>query len=107
MMYYELKINDKEYKLRLDVRSVVSLEKELGKNPLFVFTKKVPETEEMVLILYHSLKHYYPEATIEEAYAILDAWIDSGKLLTEFVSVCVEIYTISGLFKPEGKEEKN
>lgn len=108
MLYCDFKLKEHEYKLRLSVREIVALEKDLGKNPLFVFTQQVPNTEDMVLILYHALKHYQPDTTLDNAYELFDKWIDEGHLLGEFAAICVEVYTISGLFKPKGEEdEKN
>lgn len=107
MEYYELKTSKNEYKLRLNVRAVVALEKDLGKNPLYVFTNKIPEIEDMVKILYHSLKHYQPETTMDDAYNIFDEWVEDNHIIGEFSGVCVDLYTQSGLFKPQGTEEKN
>ena len=37
MMYYEVNIGDNAYKLRLNTRGCVEVEKRLGKNPLSIF----------------------------------------------------------------------
>ena len=39
MMYYELPVGEKIYKLRLTTRSIVNLEKKIGCNPLAIFGK--------------------------------------------------------------------
>ena len=110
MNHYIFTVNNKEYKLRLNTRNLVELEKTLGKNPLYVFVDKTtnepiaPTTEENVAILYYSLKALQPETTLDSAYELFDAWLDEGNIIGDFSNVIVEVYKNSGIFKkPEGK----
>ena len=50
MMYYEFEVGNKVYKLRLTTRNVVSLEKQLGCNPLGIFGngETLPTVSQMV-----------------------------------------------------------
>ena len=108
MNYVEFNVSGKEYKLRLSVRSVVALEKALGKNPIYIFMNKennnIPTIEEMVMVLAHALKAYHPELTMDDAYDLFDKWIDEEHIMGDFVQVLTELYILSGLFK---KQEKN
>lgn len=55
MLYTELNIGNETYKLRLNTRASVSLEKALGKSPLAVFMDlddgKMPQLLDMLIIL--------------------------------------------------------
>ena len=58
MMYVDFEAGNKTYKLRLNTRNIIALEKQLGTNPLLVFGfngDKFPTVTEMVNILYCSL----------------------------------------------------
>lgn len=111
MTYHIFTVDNNEYKLRLNTRNIVALEKDLGKNPLYVFvdeeTKKpiAPTTEESVSILYHSLKALQPEMTLDDAYELFDKWLDEGNIIGDFSAVIVEVYKLSGIFKKP--DEKN
>lgn len=110
MMYYDFNVGGKEYKLRINTRNIMSLEKQLGCNPLTVFGNgdRVPTITEMVHILYASLQQYNHGITLNDTYDIFDAYLDDGNVMTDFIPVIVEIYKVSGLIKNEdGSDEKN
>lgn len=104
MLYYEFKVADEVYKLRLNMRGVVALEEDLGYNPLFIFAneanKHTPTAKEMITVLAAALKEYHNGA---DAYAIFDNWIAEGHIINEFVEVIVKLYQNSGLFKVNEK----
>lgn len=109
-MYYDFNVGGKEYKLRINTRNIMSLEKQLGCNPLTVFGNgdRVPTITEMVHILYASLQQYNHGITLNDTYDIFDAYLDDGNVMTDFIPVIVEIYKVSGLIKNEdGSDEKN
>jgi hypothetical protein len=106
-MYYDFKAGNKEYKLRLNTRNVVNLEKTLGCNPLMVFGNgdKVPTISVMVAILHNSLQQYHHGITVDSAYDIFDDYLADGNAITDFIAVIMEIYKVSGLFKEENIEK--
>lgn len=110
MNYYELVTKDNVYKLRLNTRSVIKLEKILGGNPLKVFAdmteENLPKVETMVNILYASLLAYNDKITLEKTYDIFDEWLESGHMIAEFVAVIVELYREAGIIQKD-KTEKN
>lgn len=108
MMYIDFVANNKEYKLRLNTRDVVALEKSLGCNPLAIFGAgdTIPTITTMVKILHSSMRKFHHSITLEDAYDIFDEWLDDGHTMTDFISVILEIYKVSGLIKND-KEEKN
>ena len=110
MLYYDFKAGDKEYKLKLNTRSIVALEKNIECNPLMIFGNgdKVPTLSVMVAVLHASLQQYHHGITLNDAYDIFDEYIADGNSITDFIPVILEIYKVSGLIK-EGAEntEKN
>lgn len=108
MMYYDFTAGNKSYKLRLNTRNVVALEKQIGCNPLMIFGNgdKVPTVSVMVDILHYSLQAYEHGITANEAYDIFDAYLADGNQITDFIPVILEIYKVSGLLK-SGNNEKN
>lgn len=109
MMYVDFKAGDKEYKLRLNTRNVVSLEKQIGCNPLAIFGKgdTIPTITTMVQILHASLQQYQHSITLNDAYDIFDEWLADGHNSTDFISVILDVYRVSGIIQQEAKAEKN
>jgi hypothetical protein len=111
-MYYDFNAGSKEYKLRLNTRNVVELEKKLGCNPIMVFGMegdKIPTVSTMVVILHASLQTYNHGVSMNDAYDIFDAYIEDGHTSVDFIKVIMEIYKASGIVpnEVEGEGEKN
>ena len=110
MMYIDFSAGDKEYKLRLNTRNIVALEKELGCNPLGIFGAgdTVPTITTMVQILHASLQHYNHGITLNGAYDIFDEWLADGHIMTDFITVILDIYKASGIISGDkDNTEKN
>lgn len=109
MLYYELTVGEKTYKLRLNTRNTVALEKQLGCNPLSIFGNgdTIPTVTTMVNILHYSLQQYHHGITLNNAYDIFDEYIADGNTSTDFIPVIVDIFKVSGIIKEEGNSEKN
>ena len=107
MKYVDFKAGNKEYKLRLTTRNIVSLEKALGCNPLSIFGdgETIPTITTMVSVLHASLQSLHHGITMNDAYDIFDAYLEDHAM-TEFLPVIVEIYKVSGLMR-EAKNEEN
>ena len=107
--YVEFKAGNKEYKLALNTRSIVSLEKQLGHNPMMIFSndEEIPPVTTMVAILYASMQMYHHKITLDNAYDIFDKYLADGNSVTDFIYVIVEIFKVSGLIRigDEGDEE--
>lgn len=110
MLYVDFTAGNKAYKLRLNTRNTVMLEKTIGCNPLSIFGAgdRIPAITEMVAILHASLQQYEHNITMNDAYDIFDAYIEDGNSPSDFVPVILEIYKVSGIIR-ESKEnaEKN
>lgn len=113
MMYFDFEAGNKAYKLRLNTRNIVTLEKQLGCNPVGIFGNgdTIPTITQMVTVLHHSLQPYNHGITLEDSYNIFDAYLADGHTMTDFIPVLVGVYKASGIIKndadTEGDEEKN
>ena len=108
MLYKELKIGDKELKLRLSTRDCVALEKKLGRNPLddlmAVEQGKLPT----VVVLHASLQKYQSNYSLENVYDLYDEYIEEGNTLTDMLSVITDVFKVSGFFKePDNETPEN
>lgn len=105
MMYIDFTAGNNTYKLRLGTRSVITLEKQLGCNPLMIFGDgdTIPTVTTMVYILHAAVQQYQHGITVEDAYRIFDEYLADGNTVTDFLNVIVELYKVSGLIKNEDK----
>lgn len=106
MMYVDFSAGNKDYKLRLSTRNTVALEKQLGCNPLAIFGEgdKLPTVTEMVNVLYASLQQFNHGISLNDAYDIFDAYLEEHSA-TDFITVILEIYKVSGLVKVDNGEK--
>ena len=104
MMYVDFTAGNKEYRLRLNTRNIVNLEKQLGCNPLAIFGNgdELPTITTMVYILYASMQQYQHGITLD----IFDEYLEEHQM-TDFLPVIIDIYKTSGLIKDEDASEKN
>ena len=109
MNYVEFHVGDKDYRLKLSVRNTVSLEKQLGCNPVAIFGSgdTIPTITTMVRILHASLQSYEHGITLDDAYDIFDKWLEDGHVMTDFISVIIDIYKASGILKDTEEASKN
>lgn len=108
MLYIDFSAGNKDYKLRLNTRNIVSLEKQLGCNPLAIFGNgdTIPTVSTMVMILHASLQQYNHGITLNDTYEIFDEWLADGNSAIDFVNIILEIYKASGIVPKEADTEK-
>ena len=108
MNYVDFCAGGKEYKLRLTTRSIVQLEKQIGRIPLMIFGngEEIPTITNMVNVLYFSLQSLQNGITLNDAYDIYDTYIADGHTTTDFIKVIIDIYRASGII-PTEEAEKN
>lgn len=112
MVYVDFKAGNEEYKLRLNTRNTVALEKQLGCNPLSIFGDgdEIPTITTMVYVLYYSLQPLNHGITLEDTYDIFDRYLADGHSATDFINTILDIYKVSGLIQsgaPTEETEKN
>ena len=107
MNYIDFEVDNKSYKLRLNTRNVVLLEKQLGCNPLNIFGdgETIPTITVMVAILHAALQQYNHGISLNDAYDVFDAWLAEGHATTDFIPIILEIYKASGIIQKD--EVKN
>jgi hypothetical protein len=109
-MFVNFEVNNTTYKLRLNTRNVVALEKALGANPLSIFDvqgEMLPSVTAMVTVLHAALQQYNHGVSMNDAYDIFDAYIEDGHTIDEFIYIILDIYKESGLIPKEVETEKN
>jgi hypothetical protein len=109
MMYVDFNAGGKLYKLRLNTRNTVTLEKMLGCNPLAIFGDgdTIPTITTMVQVLYCSLLQLNHGLTLDDAYSIFDDYLADGNGATDFISVMLDVFKVSGIIKADTATEKN
>jgi hypothetical protein len=108
MNYIDFEVGNKVYKLRLNTRNTILLEKQLGCNPLTIFGTgdTIPTITTMVQILHASLQQYNHGITLNDAYDIFDSYLADGHSMTDFIPVIIHIYQASGLMPKETTNEE-
>lgn len=109
MMFHTFNAGSKEYKLRLNTRNIVELEKKLGCNPIMIFGAEgetIPTVQVMVTILHASLQTYEHGIKFDDCYNIFDQYLEDGHTSVDFIKEIMEIYKASGIV-PKEDEEKN
>lgn len=108
-MYFDFEAGNKTYKLRLNTRNMVALEKSLGCNPLSIFGngESIPTVTNMVQILHASLQALEHGITLERAYDIFDAYLEDGHSTTDFIPTILEVYKVSGIIKNDSAKGDN
>ncbi len=107
MNFINFEVGNNTYKLRLNTRNIVLLEKQLGCNPLNIFGANydtVPTITVMVAILHASLQQYNHGISLNDAYDLFDEYLADGHATTDFIPVIMEIYKASGIIPKEEKE---
>ena len=108
MMYVDFTAGNKEYKLRLNIRNTVALEKQLGCNPLMIFNDgdTIPTITTMVSVLHAALQQYNHGITLNDAYNIFEEWLNDGHTVVDFLPIIIDVYKVSGIIKQD-EEVKN
>ena len=106
MKYIDFEVGTKAYKLRLNTRSVVMLEKQIGCNPLSIFGatgESVPTITTMVTVLHAALQQYHHGITLNDAFDIFDEYLEDHTTL-DFLPVILDLYKTSGIIPKDSKE---
>jgi hypothetical protein len=101
--FYDFQAGEKTYRLRLNTRNIVALERSLGCNPLAIFGdgSSIPTFTQMVAVLHASLQQLNHGITLDDAYDIFDDYLADGHTSTDFIGVILDIYRFSGIIKKD------
>ena len=110
----ELYINGEMYRLRLNTRTAITLEKALGRNPLEILVNidngELPKMTDIILIFHSMLQTYNHGINLDKTYDLFDAYVAEGKSMFDFIQeVMVPVFQNSGFMSAnnEPEEEKN
>lgn len=114
MLYYTLTVKDTDYKLRLNAKACIDLEKKLGENPVNTIiniannlsNQTLPNLDPILTIFHACMTQYNHSVSMNDMYAIYDNYVDEGHNMYELISVIIEVFKVSGLM-PEDTEGKN
>ena len=110
MSYILLKLNSsEEYKLRLNMQSVITLESAFNKGIFDIINEVASGTADLELvcqIVKESLRPYGYAESDNDAYTIIDRFTRSGYSIYDFFSISIEIFRHAGFFD-NGSEEGN
>lgn len=110
MLYTTLKVKDNEYKLRLDAKATVALERRLGKNPLDVLMDmengRLPQINQVISILYYALQKYH-KMNEEQVFELYEDMIEDGRDFGTILPIVVELFQVSGFFTPPAEETES
>lgn len=108
-MFTELQIKNETYKLRLNTRSSVALERSLGKSPLSLLMRldagELPTLTDMILILHAMLQPLNHGISLEKTYDLYDAYVEDGHGLFDLLPIIIEVFQESGYLTKPGSEE--
>ena len=113
MLYTTFTVKDRDYKLRLNAKACVDLEKKLGTNPVNIFMAmagndiKLPSLSDLITVLHFSLQAYEHGISADKTYEIYDAFIEEGHSMTDLIPVIIDVFKVSGLIPEEVEEGKN
>ena len=111
MLYTELTVKDKTYRLRLTTMGVMALEDKLGRNPVEIFMElsdgKLPKVREIVYILQQALQPYHNGFSVEKAAELIDTCAEEGMSIYDLMTNTVmELFRNAGLLGNESDESE-
>lgn len=115
MLYTELNVNGEIFKLRLNTRTSISLEKALGRNPISVLMDldegTMPKLNDIVIMLQAMLQTYHHGYNLDKTIDLFDDYIAGGKTMFDIIPVFVEVFEQSGYISKtanaNSEDEKN
>ena len=100
MTYSVLNIGNESYKLRLNTKNSVALEKALGYNPITMLMAieqgTMPTLGDMLTILQHMLQSYHHGFNMDRVYDLYDEYVADGHGMFELIPVFIEVFQNSG-----------
>lgn len=109
MLYTEITINGETYKLRLNTRTSIQLEKSLGYNPLNLLMQMedgtMPKLSDVIIVLQAMLQSYHHGFTIDKTMDLFDDYVAEGKSMFDLLPIFIEVFKQSGYISDAPTEE--
>lgn len=113
-MYTEIIIGGETYKLRLNTRTSIQLEKALGYNPINLLMSmeqgKMPKLTDVIIVLQAMLQCYHHGFNMDKTMDLFDVYVDEGKGMFDLLPVFIDVFKQSGYISDAsdaGEDEKN
>ena len=104
-MYTEFTAGNKTYKLELNNRAILQLERDLGYNPLQMFmdidNDVLPKLGDMLRVLHRSMVTYNHGISYDDTADILDDYFKDGNTLWDLVPVLITVFQEAGFLPKE------
>ena len=100
MLYTELQVGEEIFKLRLNTKNSLMLERALGYNPISLLMDidkgKMPKFADILIILHATLQTYQHGYDMNKVYDLFDKYCEDGKSMFDLIPVFVEVFEQSG-----------
>jgi len=100
MLYTELQIGEEIFKLRLNTKNSLMLERALGYNPISMLMEidkgKMPKLADVLIILHAMLQTFQHGYDMNKVYDLFDKYCEDGKSMFDLIPVFVEVFEQSG-----------
>lgn len=107
MLFHEFNVSGETYKLRLTTRNVISLENKYGCSLLGLFGEdEVPKLDVLITIIHTAMQTYQHGISYEDAFDIIDKWLDEGHNTTDLIYVVLDLFKVSGIIPKDVKIEQ-
>ena len=109
-MFSEIIINGNAYKLRLNTKASVALEKALGYNAISMFMDidngVMPKLGDILIVLHAMLQPLNSGMNQDKVYELFDQYVAEGHNMYDLIPVFIEVFQESG-YMPTAKEAKD
>lgn len=106
-MFTELIIGEKSYKLRLNTKASVALEKALGYNAISMFMEidngVMPKLGDILIVLHAMLQPMNHGISQEKVYDLFDQYVEEGHNMYDLIPLFIEVFQESG-YMPAAKD---
>lgn len=108
-MYVEMTVGSHTYKLKLTVRGIVQLEKDLGYNPLQMFMgideDVLPKLGDIIRVLHRTMQPFNHGISLDDTYDIYEDFIQDGHTMWDIIPVLINVFIEAG-FLPKAEEDE-
>lgn len=111
MLYTELNINGETYRLRLNTRASMNLEKALGYNPISMLMDidrgVMPKMGDVLIMLHSMLQANHHGFNMDKTIDLFDDYVAEGHSMFDLIPVFVEVFQTSGYISKDTKSNEN
>ena len=106
-MFTELIIGGESYKLRLNTKASVALEKALGYNAISMFMDidngVMPKLGDILIVLHAMLQPMNHGMSVDKVYDLFDKYVAEGHNMYDLIPLFIEVFQESG-YMPTAKD---